>query len=234
MTKEKTSQKKTFRDRRFLSKEEQYINDVFGKENEPLTQIRKALKRDQKEGIHIGPYEGRILQLLMNLISAESVLEIGTLYGYSTLWMAYALPPEGKIISLEKNQENAKQARKFLDQTNVGHRVEILVGEAKELLNKKLLDKFSSPLHMVFIDADKAGYEKYLDWAEEHLPTNGLIVADNTFLFGNIISPIVGGEYKEQDIQAMKNFNLRLADTKKYISVLIPTSDGLTVAQKKF
>lgn len=219
-----------------MSKEEKYINDVFTKETDHLIRIRKALEKDHKAGVHLSPYEGKILQLLIKLRSSKSILEIGTLYGYSTLWMAYALGEEngGKIVSLEKNELYAKKARQFLDQTKVGHLVEILIGDARELLTSKLLSHFSSPLDFVFIDADKASYEVYLDWTEKCLPKKGLVVADNTFLFGNVFSLIPQGEYGEKETEIMRNFNRRLANTKKYSSILLPTSEGLTVAQKLF
>ena len=217
-----------------ISPKENYINNVFAKEDIHLTRIRKALRDDGKEGINISPYEGRILQLLLNLISAKNIVEIGTLYGYSSLWMAYALTSGDCILSLEKNEDHAKKARVLLDQTPVKDKVKILVGEAKENLEKNVMQELSGPLDMVFIDADKIAYGDYLDWAEVHVRKGGLIVADNTFLFGNVISKVKGSEYDEKATQMMKDFNQRLANAKKYRSVIIPTSEGLTVAQKIF
>ena len=211
--------------------EHSYSSELFAKEDAHLLKIREALRADAKEGINIDPYEGRLLQLLISLSQTQTVIEIGTLYGYSTLWMARALPENGRLISFENNPESHRKARALLSDTEVWNRIDLRLGSAHELLSE--LDA-KGPYDMVFIDANKTGYPAYLDWAEKNIKKTGLIVGDNTLLFGHMVGRDRGVQLPEKTVQAMREFNQRLADTDKYRAVLIPTLEGITIAQKLF
>ena len=208
-----------------------YINSLFAPEDEKLQSIRLALRQDNKEGINVGPYEGKILNLLVTLSRAKSIVEIGTLYGYSALWMARALPADGKLYCLEVDKENAAKAKALLAKTEVTSKIEVILGDATETL-AGLASK--GPFDMCFIDANKSGYMDYLEWADQNVRSGGLIVGDNTFLFGNLIKDKSNSNSRvsENQIKVMKNFNESLADPKKYTSVILPTVEGMTVAIK--
>ncbi|MCB0340642.1 MAG: O-methyltransferase [Pseudobdellovibrionaceae bacterium] len=205
-----------------------YINNLFAPEDASLMAIRQALRNDEKEGINVGPYEGRLLQTLIAASGVRRVVELGTLYGYSTLWMARALPEGGEIHSIEFDEGNFKKAQSLLRDTECFNKIILHHGDALSVL--PTLE--SSPFDMIFIDANKAGYLKYLDWAEAHIKPGGLIVGDNTFLFGHVIGEGNNSNMSENTIATMKQFNQRLANPEKYVSVLVPTQEGLTVAVK--
>ncbi|MCB9025732.1 MAG: O-methyltransferase [Bdellovibrionaceae bacterium] len=210
---------------------DEYINQHFAQEDECLLAIRRQLKTDGKEGINVGPHEGKLLQFFVRLHKVKRIVEIGTLYGYSALWLARGLPTEGMIYCLEKDPENFIKARDLLKQSEVSEKVEVIQGEALDSL--KLLTK-KGPFDMVFIDANKAGYLSYLDWAEENVRAGGLIIGDNTFLFGNVFNDRSQAHLpsNETQVQVMREFNQRLANPLKYNSILIPTHEGMTIAQK--
>ena len=208
-------------------KRDQYINKTFAHEDFHLLGIRESLSRTGKTGIHIDPYEGRLLGLLLRFIQAKTVIEIGTLYGYSTLWMAQSLPEDGKIISIEKSPENYKQAQTLLEPTPQWGQIELKLGAALHIL-----PKLNEIYDVAFIDADKSGYMDYLIWADKHIRPGGLIIGDNTLLFGHLIGE-GQGEISPEQIETMRKFNEYLSDTQKYDSVMIPTPEGMTVAIKK-
>lgn len=208
-----------------------YIETLFAPEDIHLKKIRKELLAAQKWGINVSPVEGQLLHMLVRGFSAKNIIEVGTLFGYSTLWMARALPSDGKIISLEKNSEHHKKATELLTNTESYSQCELLCGDATELLASL---SGRGPFDLIFIDADKAGYHKYLDWAEKNIRRNGWIIGDNTFLFGKMLDDDERENSSNASVQSMKNFNKRLSDREKYNSVLFPTTEGMTIAQKLF
>ena len=206
-----------------------YIEKVFAPEDEHLTELRKEIESCGKGGIQIRAYEGRLLQTLCAAISAKKVVEIGMLMGYSTTWLARALPEEGELHSLEKNPEMIKKAKEFFAKAGLEQKIRVYEGEAEESL-RKLSDQ--GPFDLIFIDANKSGYFDYLLWAEKHLRPGGMIIGDNTLLFGHVYQDEKPLEVSKSQWQAMRQFNQHLADSKDFTSILIPTAEGLTVAVK--
>ena len=208
----------------------QYINETFAQEDTLLKNIRLALIKDKKDKMSLSPYEGLLLQFFVHLIKAEKIIEIGSLYGYSALWMARALPPSGQLICLEKNKKHIQIAQNLLKNDPHFDKIHFISGDAKNTL--KTLNP--QPLFdMIFIDANKSAYTFYLDWAEKNIRPGGLIIGDNAFLFGHLtttknltekISPAM--------LRSMKLFNKRLSHKDKYSSIMIPTQEGMVVAQK--
>ena len=219
------------RDIKSQSAQMKYINELFAPEDDHLQGIRIELEKANKSGIQIDAYEGKTLFFLSKLIGAKRIVEIGTLFGYSTLWLARSLPDDGKLFSLEKSPENFKMAQQLLSQSEQATKLEVFLGDANESL-QMLSEK--GPFDMAFIDANKAGYCQYLDWAEEHVRTGGLIIGDNTFLFGELFREESERQVSSAQYLAMVEFNKRLSDPSRYNSVLIPTPEGLTLAQKIF
>lgn len=206
---------------------EKYVESVFGLQDPELEPVLAAMESRGNSYMSINSSEARILQFLIRGFGIRSVVEIGTLYGYSSLCMAKALPGGGRLITLEKNPENHAVATEMFARSTAGRRIEALCGDAAALLAR-----LTGPFDMVFIDANKSGYTTYLDWAEKHVRPGGLIVGDNTFLFGAMYGPSDDREAGPAQIQAMSEFNRRLADPAKYNSIIVPTREGLTVAQK--
>lgn len=206
----------------------EYIRNLYAKEDELLKSISERLKA-QGKSIHIAPEEGKLLELLIHMNNVRTIVEIGTLAGYSTIWMARALPENGKIITLEKDPTNASMAREHFLSSDVNERISLIEGDAIETLKT-----LKGPFYMVFIDADKAGYLNYLEWAESNIKNGGLIIADNTLLFGSIVHDSPPDDVAPSTWKIMREFNQKLADDSRYHSLLFPTFEGMTIAIKKF
>lgn len=211
------------------SKAIQYIRDLYAKEDKLLQEIHEALVAVHQP-IHIGPEEGKFLQLLIQMIGAKRILEIGTLYGYSTIWMGRALPEEGKIISLEHEDRCVEAARSYVHKAGLDGIVDIIAGDACTTLQEKLSD---ARFDMIFMDADKLQYELYLELALPLLNPGGLIVADNTLLFDSVYEDGPIGGVRQTTWEAMRRFNAVLADPSRFASLLLPTKEGLTLAIKQ-
>jgi len=209
------------------SKIESYITQHFANEDQDLQKIAARLKADEKFGINVSAAEGKLLQWLVGVLNPKLIVEIGTLYGYSTIWMARALAPESRIISLEYNPDHAHIARDHVHSAGLSSRIEIKHGDAKEIL--KTLDVTPD---LVFIDADKPGYKTYLDWAMKAVRVGGVIIGDNTFLFGHLIGEDRGRRSSPAAVESMKAFNETLAHAKNFRSTILPTYDGMTVAHR--
>jgi caffeoyl-CoA O-methyltransferase len=171
--------------------------------------------------IQLGPAEGRLLQLMMELIDAKKIVEVGTLAGYSALWMARALPPGGHLWTIEADRKHAGVASEVIGEAGLGDRVTIIADDAVDVL-PKLSD--SGPFCAVFLDADKARYDLYGRWATENLRAGGLLIADNAYLFGRLLD-------ETEDARAMRRFHEEMAE--HYESVCIPTPDGLAVGIRR-
>jgi predicted O-methyltransferase YrrM len=211
------------------SPELNYVAKNFCLEDPELAAVRKQLMEQQLDYMSLAPAEGRVLQFLIRGFGIRRIVEIGGLYGYSVLCMAKALPSDGEIVSLEKDPKRCAVAVANARASAVAEKIDIRCGDALELLAH-----INRPVDMVFIDADKAGYVKYLDWAEKNVRRGGLIVGDNTFLFGALWGDTRGGHGIEPwTIPIMDEFNRRLANPALYNSILIPTAEGMTIAQKR-
>lgn len=206
----------TFKDRR------DYIQKTFAHETAELASLRASLA----DNISIHPEDGRLLQLLIALGNVKTIVEIGTFGGYSAIWMANALPDDGKLITIEKDPARAAAVRPTL----VAHtKIKLMEGDALDVLST-----LQGPFDMVFIDADKLNYLRYLDWAEKNVKTGGLIIGDNTFLFDAVWNDGPIERVRETARQAMRDFNARLADPQRYDSIMLPSVEGMTIARKKF
>lgn len=204
----------------------QYIRDLFAPEDSLLQDIRMELE-GQEFPIQIGAEEGRLLQVLINMANIRTIVEVGTHAAYSTIWMARALPQDGKIITLENSPSRIERAKRNISLADVQDKIELVCGDAIESLNQ-----LTGLYDMIFIDADKINYLAYLDWAEQHIRSGGLIIGDNTFLFENVYAEEPGKGVRPAAFQAMKEFNTRLADPGKYCSIMLPTKEGMTIAIK--
>ena len=205
-----------------------YLRETFSKEDDTLKNIRKYSEKKNVGHMQISSYEGGILQFLCKAFHVKTVVEIGTLYGYSTLMMARALPLDGQIFTLDIDKNRQEKAKTLIQNDPASQKIHFITGPAKETL-KTLESK--TPFDMVFIDADKAAYMDYLRWSNKNLKSGGLLAADNTFLFG----AVYGEPERKQDektLKVMKQFNKEVAQSECYTSTLIPTTEGLTVGIK--
>jgi caffeoyl-CoA O-methyltransferase len=169
--------------------------------------------------IQVGPSEGRFLYLLMKMIGATKIVEVGTLAGYSAIHLARALPAGGHLWTIEYAPKHAEVARANIAAAGLADRVTVLVGAGREVL-----PTLKGPVDAVFIDADKENYDHYGQWAIANLRPGGLVLGDNAYLFGKLLEDSDRG-------RAMRRFHEAVAAACE--SVCLPTPDGLVVGIKK-
>ena len=167
--------------------------------------------------IQLGAAEGRLLELLLVLAGARNVVEVGTLAGYSALWIARALPADGHLWTIEADPDHAKVASEVFRVAGVADKVTLVEGDAVSVL-PNLCD--FGPFCAAFIDADKARYDVYGRWATANLRDGGLLIGDNAYLFGDLLDDT-------EAALSMRRFHEEMAA--HYRSVCIPTPDGLAV-----
>ena len=218
---------------KILNKKSQYIHNLFSI-TDPEVVSTHQLIQDDISLIQLSLVEGQILQLLIKMNNIKSIVEIGTLVGSSTMCIAKALPKDGHIYTIEKNTITAKIAEDNFKKYNLSNKITLINDTAISALSKLTN---VSPFDMIFIDATKSEYCNYLDWAELNIKKNGLIVADNTLLFGNVYEDTndnITKKVSKNTIDKMRNFNKRLSDKDKYLTTLLPTEEGMTIALKLF
>ncbi len=211
----------------YLDEKIKYIRDTFIKEDDILKKIKEDARKINRE-ININPEEGKLLQILIKLGNFKKIMEIGTFFGYSTIWLARATDKDAKIYTVERDKESIEKAKNNFKSAELEDKIVVLEGDAKDILGN-LNEEFD----MIFIDAEKNHYLDYLDWAEKNLKHGGLLIADNTLLSGAVCSEELPYRIRKSTKESMEIFNKRLADDKKYLSILLPAEDGMTIALKK-
>jgi predicted O-methyltransferase YrrM len=202
----------------------QYIVDTFAKEDELLRQIVKETEEKKIPLIQISPELGKFLYVLIKSNNSKRVLEIGALTGYSTIWMARALPDDGKLTTLEISKEHADAANANYKRAGLDKKINLILGSAMESLDKLANEKFD----FVFIDADKISYPAYYEKVIKMMNKGGIITADNTLKDGRIID-----RNPDENVRAIQVFNKTVADDPRVDSILVPICDGLTMAVVK-
>ena len=180
--------------------------------------------------IQVSPTHGKLLHLLAKLQNARSILEIGTLGGYSAIWLARALPPEGRLISLEFEPKHAEVARRNLEKAGVADRVEIRVGAALDTLPKLQAEK-KGPFDLVFIDADKPNNPNYFQWAMKLTKKGSLIIVDNVVRSGSVLD----AESEDTTVQGTRKVLAAMAAEPRVTATAIQTTglkghDGFAIA----
>lgn len=198
-----------------------YIDALFAAEDEPLRFARSLAAEHRLPNIAINPNEGRLLRLLALAVGARRIVEIGTLGGYSGLWLARALPPGGMLYTLEANPRHADLARQVFVHAGLSDRVTIVPGSAADTMPKI---SGHGPFDMVFIDADKDSYPAYLDWSLDNVRPGGMITAHNALCQGRVTQPAYEGD------QAVRQFNEAVAHHPRLTGTIINVGDGLLAA----
>jgi len=172
--------------------------------------------------IWISPEQASLMQILLKSAGARRVLEVGTLAGFSAITMARALPDDGGVLTVELDPERAAFARAWVARSDVAGRVEVRQGDARAVLADLPARSFDA----AFLDADKQGYEHYLERCLDLVRPGGLILVDNAFAFGRLLEP----DERDPEVLAMRRFNDRMAATPGLQGVILPIGDGLWVA----
>jgi len=171
----------------------------------------------------VGRIEGQFLATLVRLSGARRILEFGTFTGYSSISMASALPADGRIITCDVDPEATAIARRYMDESGYGDKIEIRLGPALETI-----ETLEGPFDLVFIDADKPNYRAYYEAALPLLADDGLIVADNVLWSGRVVE-----EDGDESTRAIKEFNEHVRSDSRVVSVMLTVRDGMTLVQKR-
>ena len=201
-----------------------YIVTLFAPEDELLGALREEADRTGLPTTAISADAGRFLQVLLRSIGARRVLEVGTLGGYSAIWMARALPPDGCLVTVEREARHAAFAERYVDRAGLSGIVSIRRGRALDVLPSLDGEVFD----LVFLDADRAPLATYFDWAVRLTRVAGMVVVHNVLLGGRVADR--EGKGDDDDLRAVRAFNARLAADPRVTSILVPAYDGFAVA----
>lgn len=194
----------------------EYVTELYHTDDELLERLPAEAEKEGIPAIHIPDEVGRLLQVMIASSGARRVLELGTLFGYSSIWMARALPEDGHILTLEAQTKHAELSRRNLDVAGLASKVEVRVGNALETLPGLEGQVFD----VIFIDADKVNYVHYLDWSLRLSRPGTVIIADNTWRHGDVLNR------ESPDGKALCEFNRRVATDDRLASAMITTRDG--------
>ncbi len=198
-----------------------YLEQLTAEEDEVLKTVKKRMEQHRMPPISITPLIGKLLKFLARLSNAERILEIGTLGGYSAIWLARALPETGKLISLELNAENAAIAKENIRLAGLNNKIEIRIGNALKLMEKMIANS-EEPFDLIFLDGDKPSYPLYINPMIKLAQEGSLIIADNLVRRGKVITPSL----TDEQAKALAAFNQQIARHPQLESVIIPTLAG--------
>ena len=207
-----------------------YITNLLNPADEALTKTEASIESENIPPISVSPNQGKFLHILAKLCNAKRILEIGTLGGYSTIWMARALPKDGRLITLELDQHHADVAGRNINNAGLDSIVDIRVGKALDLLPEIEAEKMG-PFDMIFIDADKPPYVEYFQWALKLSRPGTLIVADNVIRDGKVLDPA----HTDPMVKGAQRFNQALSANTAVTATIIQTvgtkeHDGMALA----
>jgi predicted O-methyltransferase YrrM len=202
----------------------EYISENSNKEPKILARLNQEThQKILKPRMLSGHIQGRLLSMISKMKSPSSILEIGTFTGYGTLCLAEGLKEDGKIFTIDQNEELLKIQNKYFDESGKRNKIIQLTGNAKEILND-----LNETFDLVFIDADKENYIEYFKLVSERLNNNGIIISDNVLWSGKVLDP---SSENDEETNALVHFNKLLNEDKRFETVILPLRDGLSISR---
>ena len=206
------------------------LNDYIKKHSNKESDLLKELSRETKlktlnSRMLSGSYQGRILSMISKLTKPKYILEIGTYTGYSSLCLAEGMKNDGELHTIDKNEELYDFQKKYFNKSGYGDKIFQHLGNALELI-QTINKKFD----LIFLDADKENYTKYLELLVNKLNTNGILVTDNVLWSGKVTMPISGEDLSTQEID---KFNKLLNQRSDMETIILPIRDGISISRKK-
>ena len=197
---------------------DRYLDELLVGPDAALEATLQASSEAGLPAINVAPTQGKLLHLLARILGARAILEIGTLGGYSTIWMARALPPDGHLVTLEIDPRHAEVARANIARAGLAQRVEVRLGRALDVLSKLAVEG-AGPFDLIFIDADKANIPAYFKWALQLSRPGSLIVVDNVVREGAVIE----SESPDPSVQGVRRLNELMAAEPRVSATTIQT-----------
>ena len=207
-----------------------YLRSVSVREADVLQQLRQETARHPRAIMQIAPEQGQFMALLVQLIGAKKVLEVGVFTGYSSLVVALALPPEGKMVACDVSEEYTAIARRYWQQAGVEDKIDLHIAPALETLEKLLTQGEADTFDFAFIDADKSNYDNYYEMALKLVRPGGLIAIDNVLWRGAVADETV----QDNRTNKIRALNQKIHKDERINLSLVPIADGLTLAMKNF
>ena len=206
------------------------LDEYISCHSTPENALLEAITRDTY--VHIlnphmlsGHVQGRALAMMSHMIRPKRILELGTFTGYSALCLAEGLAEDGRLVTIEHNDELEDTIRRNLNRSPLGEKIELIIGDCKLVIGNLKDDLFD----LVFIDADKREYCEYLDLVYPLVPVGGFILADNTLWDGHVIDAAYD---RDQQTLGLRAFNDKVAEDERLEQVILPLRDGLTIIRK--
>lgn len=205
-----------------------YLLSVSLKETDAQRELREETAKLKQAMMQISPDQGQFMALLVKLMNAKRIIEIGVFTGYSSLCMALAMPDDGRIVACDINKKYTDIARRYWQKAGVADKIELMLAPAIETLDKLLQQGEQNTYDFVFIDADKPEYPDYYERSLQLVRPGGLIVIDNVLWYGKPADP----DEKDKDTQAIREFNQKLFNDKRVQISMLTIADGVTLAMK--
>lgn len=202
---------------------QRYVEELFAVEDSVLARVRARHAELDLPPIHISPEEGKLLHVLLRAVAARTVLEIGSLAGYSGIWLARALPPDGHLTTIERDPRHAALARQAYAEAGIAGRVRLVEGDAC-----RVLATLEPGFDVVFVDADKEPLAQYFEAGVRLLRPGGLLLCDNAFFHGAVIDPAD----RSPQAEGVRAFNRLAATDSRVVSAVIPVRDGVVISVK--
>ena len=207
----------------------EYVKSVSLRESEQLRLLREVTQEMELANMQISPDQGQFMAMLVKLMNAKCIVEVGTFTGYSALAMAQALPDDGRLIACDISREWTSRGEIYWERAGVADRIDLRIGPALETMDELLDEGLAGSVDLIFIDADKGNYRNYYERGVELLKTNGLIVVDNVFWDGAVIDD----RNQKEDTVSIRNMNRIISRDQRVDISMIAIGDGLFLARKK-